>query len=106
MRTQEKILGFIITLISSKGFEVCHNTRYSNAGSLSIERYNRFGRLAEVTYNFEDTEIYFKLYLGGKIVLPNSNNPNMSAFKIDYSDVEAFTRFQRELERLLDALKP
>jgi hypothetical protein len=109
-QAQKKILGIITDMITEHGLEPVKKSNWANTGTISLEKAGDFGRLAAVSYDFQQDRFTLSIYKidNGQPVGVPSQPPRQGYFDhyLPYSDVAGFATFQRHLTEVMNAIAP
>jgi hypothetical protein len=106
---QKKILGIVVAKITERGFEAPTKPHWSNIGDIHISLAGKFGTLARVRYDFQDSTFILTIYktVNGKPVGVPSQPPRQGYFDhyLKYEDERGFSRFLQHLGETLDQIE-
>jgi hypothetical protein len=109
-QAQKKILGIITDMITEHGLEPVKKGNWANTGTISLEKAGSFGRLASVSYDFQQDRFTLSIHkiVNGQLVGVPSQPPRQGYFDhyLPYSDVSGFATFQRHLTEVMNEIAP
>jgi hypothetical protein len=107
---QKKILGIIMDKITEHGFEAINKAQWANTGDVHVTLPGKFGTLAKVDYDFQDSNLSLAIYKtvdGRAVGVPSQpGRPDYFNHYMKYEEENDFEVFMRHLGETLDQIGP